>query len=281
VSARISRSRSRKVRDGAVVVAVAAAFLAPLAAGAFVHSARPETVAGMPRPRVVEGPPSRTTMRTAQFVLGDRAHGARFECSLDGAPFEHCSRTPRYGVRGAAGRCRSYRAGSVASEDGGRCAELVELAGLSGRNGGHVLRVVAIGVRGSRSQTIAYRWTIVPETTFTLSLARPAQEQLYPGGPALAIPLVIGNPSDQTLFVERLVVTASTDSASCPASRNLKVTGSDVSGRRPIRVGPHEQVTLPAEGVTAPTVRMLELPVNQDGCKDARVKLHYVGAGRS
>ena len=260
---------------------VAAALLVPLAASAFLHSARSRTPAGMPRPRVVAGPARLTTTRTARFVLRDSAHGARFECSLDGAPFEQCSGTPQYGARAAAARCSAHPTGSAGGENAERCADATELAGLAVRNGGHVLRVVAIGVRGHRSQTIAYRWTIVPETTFTLSLARPAQEQLYPGGPALAIPLVIGNPSDQTLFVERLVVTASTDSASCPASRNLKVTGSDVSGRRPIRVGPHEQVTLPAEGVTAPTVRMLELPVNQDGCKDARVKLHYVGAGRS
>jgi len=220
-------------------------------------------------------------MRTAVFVLGDEARGARFRCSLDGAPFEQCSRTLRYGLHGTPTRCGMHP--TTSAEDQSRpCADATYLVGLRVRNGGHVLRVMAIGVRGRRSQAIAYHWTILPEISLTLAIASsPLPPDLYPGGPALPIPLVIGNPSNRSLFVQRLVVTASTGSASCPASRNLQITPSNVSRRRPIRIAPRSQVTLPADGVTAPSVRLLELPVNQDGCKGASIRLHYAGAGRA
>jgi hypothetical protein len=48
-----------------------------------------------------------------------------------------------------------------------------------------------------------------------------------------------------------------------------------------VRVPAGGSVTLPMQGVSAPTIRLLNLPVNQDACKNARFSLSYSGSAHS
>jgi hypothetical protein len=40
-------------------------------------------------------------------------------------------------------------------------------------------------------------------------------------------------------------------------------------------------MTLPAQGVSAPTLQLLELPSNQDACKGVTFRLRYAGNAHS
>jgi hypothetical protein len=56
------------------------------------------------------------------------------------------------------------------------------------------------------------------------------------------------------------------------------------AGAYPLRVGPQATVHLSDLGVAAargPQLRMLDRPVNQDGCQGATVTLSYSGAATS
>lgn len=100
---------------------------------------------------------------------------------------------------------------------------------------------------------------------------------LYPGGPALEIPLRIFNPNPVPITVTSLSVAVASSPPGCPAEENLRIVQSNVSPANPLRVGPGETVTLPTATVSAPTIQFLDLPVNQDACKNASFPLVYSG----
>ncbi len=77
------------------------------------------------------------------------------------------------------------------------------------------------------------------------------------------------------------VTVASSSSAVCSPATNVAVTQSDVSATKPVRIAAGASVTLPSQGVAAPTIRMLNLSTNQDACKNATFSLSYNGSARS
>lgn len=100
---------------------------------------------------------------------------------------------------------------------------------------------------------------------------------LYPGGPALTILLRIGNPTGAAIRVVALAVSidATRLPPGCRASW-FRVTQSNASSSRSLVVPARASVTLPAQGVSAPTIRMLD-DGNQDACKSATIHLRYSG----
>lgn len=112
---------------------------------------------------------------------------------------------------------------------------------------------------------------------FTISGSTAPGDLLYPGGPALVIPLRIGNPNGAAIRVVNLAVSidASRLPPGCRASW-FRVTQSNVSSSRSLVVPARASVTLPAQGVSAPTIRMLD-DGNQDACKRTTIHLRYSG----
>jgi hypothetical protein len=104
---------------------------------------------------------------------------------------------------------------------------------------------------------------------------------LFPGGPALTVPLAIFNPNPIPIRVTSLAVAVASSPAGCSASENLDIVQSDVSAERSLTVPADAAVTLPAQGVSAPTIRLLNLPVNQDACQNATFPLTYTGSASS
>jgi hypothetical protein len=102
---------------------------------------------------------------------------------------------------------------------------------------------------------------------------------LYPGGPALTIPLKLFNPNPLPIYVTALEVSVASSPAGCSAEDNLRLTQSSVSG--PIAVPAGSSVTLPTQGATAPTIQFLNLPVNQNACEGAVFPLSYSGSAHS
>jgi uncharacterized membrane protein YgcG len=104
---------------------------------------------------------------------------------------------------------------------------------------------------------------------------------LFLGGPALTIPLAIFNPNPIPIRVTSLAVAVARSPAGCSAEENLDIVQSDASPERSITVAPDSAVTLPAQGVSAPTIQLLNLPVNQDACQNATFPLTYTGSASS
>ncbi len=75
--------------------------------------------------------------------------------------------------------------------------------------------------------------------------------------------------------VTKLTLAVVRSPSRCRSSANLKIVQSNASSRHPIRVPARGSVTLPAQGVSAPTIQLVDRPVNQDGCKGVRFPLRF------
>lgn len=100
-------------------------------------------------------------------------------------------------------------------------------------------------------------------------------------GASSPIVLTLANPNAVTIYVTSLHAAASGGSSACAASENLAVVQSDVSSSLSISIPAHGSVTLPNQGVSAPTLELRDLPVDQDACASTRFALSYSGSAHS
>jgi hypothetical protein len=202
-----------------------------------------------PTPSLTGYPSQTTTSTTATFTFTDGEHGVGYECSLDDDGASAC------------GSPKSY-------------------AGLD--PGRHSFSVRAVDAAGNRSRWASYSWTVTRATTRDFSISGNANALLYPGAPAQPIALTLSNPNSVAIYVTSIQVSVTASSSpGCSPATNLALTQSSASSAAPVRVPAGGTVTLPAQGVSAPTIRMLNLPVNQDACKNARFSLGYSGSAHS
>ena len=204
-----------------------------------------------PPPTIESGPDGSTSSADAtfQFAVVD---GAAAECRLDGGAWLPCSSPVVY-------------------------------VGLA--VGTHVFCVRAVAADGTVGPATCRTWTITsgateePTGAFTISGSLPGL--LVPGSGG-AVPLTVANPYDFPLRVTglRVTVLAGSSQAGCDGPANLQVTQSNTAGGSVSIVVPAlGSATLPAQGATAPVVTMLDLPTNQDACKNATFALSYRGTG--
>lgn len=95
-----------------------------------------------------------------------------------------------------------------------------------------------------------------------------------------AIPLRVANPNSVPILVSALTVQVSADStpAGCPSNVNVELQQSNVSATNKLTVPANGSVTLPSGAVSAPRMRLKNLPtVNQDACKGVTYTLSYTG----
>ena len=105
---------------------------------------------------------------------------------------------------------------------------------------------------------------------------------LYPGAAASRIPLTLTNPNTVVIYVTALAVGVTSEAPGCSAAENLLITQSDASPLSPVVVPAGGSVTLPAQGITAPTIQLIDLSsVNQDPCKGAAFVLRYSGSAHA
>ena len=116
--------------------------------------------------------------------------------------------------------------------------------------------------------------------TFTISGS--PEGLMFPGAPARRIPLALSNPNTAPIYVTSLTVSAASENPDCPVEENLLITQSDASSLIPVLVPAGGSVTLPAQGVTAPSVQLIDLTaINQNGCKGTIFLLRYTGSAHS
>jgi hypothetical protein len=317
---RITRLDSPGRRGFTVMIGLLLLLLPIVALGA-VHAKRHAKGSRLvPVPRIRTGPPKHTTQTSARFTFTDSEQGVTFLCSLDGSSFEVCSSTQRYGPILAATRCpkhASFKRRNSKRTRSRPCKPTTKLTGGPLSQGPHTFRVRARRRGGRPSAPASYAWTIeapaapgapvpsspsptTPPTSPTSPPPSPPNSppypveghgfsistvggggELYPGGPPETIPLTLYNPNDEALEVTSLTVAVSKSPAGCDAATNLRLTQSNVSAEQPLIVPANGSATLPAQGVSAPTVQLLELPSNQDACKGVSFTLRYSGSGHS
>ncbi len=115
----------------------------------------------------------------------------------------------------------------------------------------------------------------VPPKGFTIE-ALEEPEGLYPGLPPHPIPVRIGNPNPVPIEITSLTVAIGVAPDAC-AAENFELTPAGVSPEAPLTVPAEGSVDLPAAEVAAPSIQMLNLPVNQDACQELPIPLVFGG----
>jgi hypothetical protein len=142
--------------------------------------------------------------------------------------------------------------------------------------GRHLFRVRAI-VADGRSRASRYAWKRVETKPFSVIPELSGLEPLYPGAAPIELPLRIANPNPVPIVVTALRVAVASDPTDCDSDSNLELEPSDVSSRRPLRIPAGRSVRVPSKRILAPTIRLRDLPVDQDGCKDVSFPLTFSG----
>ncbi len=307
---------------GGIGAALVLAFLALSAGGAWgvVMATKAAGPTPPPAPTLTAKPPATTKQVWAAFTFSDRKRRIYFECSLDGAPFRDCASPMRYGPAVYIGRVRCKNQPKNARGHKVKwCQGTVTSQRPALSTAGHkfAVRAVLAKVVGPAK---TYSWTIlgsqaaaqpapasppasVPagnptsppassppagsgsapagqSATFTISGS--PEGTLYPGAPARRIPLALSNPNPAAIYVTGLTVSAASENPDCPAAENVLILQSDASPLIPVLVPAGGSVTLPAQGVTAPSVQLIDLAaINQNGCKGTTFILRYTGSAHS
>lgn len=228
-----------------------------------------------PRVRMIEAPAASSTASDPQFRFhvppreketgepapspaapGDPAPRRRFQCRFDGGRWTECASPHR-------------------------------LVGLA--PGSHDFTVRALTRKGRPGPDAAYGWQVVevvsvadevPAEGKPFSIEqRGALAPLYPGDPARRVPLAIGNPNSAPIEVTSLTVTIADAPPAC-GSENFELIDSSASAAAPLVVPAEGTVELPAVSVSAPSIALRDLPVNQDACQGAALELALSGEAR-
>ncbi|MDX6679227.1 MAG: large repetitive protein, partial [Solirubrobacteraceae bacterium] len=204
-----------------------------------------------PAPAITAKPPSPSTSPDASFSFSDAEAGVSFLCRLDGAAFAPCSSPTTFSAL---------------------------------KDGSHTFGVQARDAAGNVGSPVTWTWTIDTKAAagkaFTISGNAPSL--LYPGGPAVPIAVRLTNPNSVAIFVTSLTVSVS--ASGLPAGCNgawFSLAQSSVSPTAPVQVPGNGSLTLPAQGVGAPTIRLLNVNANQDACKNVQLTLAYSGSAHS
>jgi hypothetical protein len=197
-----------------------------------------------PRPRIVRRPAKTTLSNRVVFRYVDRRGGAEFQCKLDAAAWKRC------------GSRVAYRGLAV---------------------GAHRFLVRSTPKGGPRSLPSRHDWLQAEPKRFSIEAELSGLDQLYPGAPPVALPLVLTNPNSARIFVTGVRVSVSADPTACPSAENLELIQAGASKATPIEIPAGGSVRLPAPGVAPPAIALRDLPVNQDACQGARFPLDFSG----
>lgn len=197
-----------------------------------------------PMPRIAKAPTSGSPSSEAEFRLLDRKLEVVNQCKLDRASWKPCGARILY---------RNLAVGVHRFS----------------------VRASARGLRSSRAAR--FSWTRSEPKDFSITPQLAGLAPLYPGDPPQPLPVVLGNPNSEPIFVTSLRVAASSGSEGCSGVDNLQLGAAGASMSTPVMVPAGGSVALPSQGVSAPTIAMRELPVNQDACQGAGFPLRFSG----
>lgn len=201
----------------------------------------------LPKPKIGDRPDPQSPSTTARFSFTIRTPGVQFECRLDRGHWRACH--PPAGFRGLT-------------------------------VGRHKFSVRAVDRQGRHGNAAKVRWTVLAAKDFSIAPDLSGLGALFPGAAPIALPLTVSNPNPAPILVTGLQVTVTANPPGCAGADNLALGQSSASSSSPLEVPAGGSVRLPARGVSAPTIQLRDLPVNQDACKDARFPLEFTGIAR-
>jgi hypothetical protein len=201
----------------------------------------------LPKPTLNQHPNKLAVSKSARFSFAAKGRRLRFQCQLDGRAWNPC-RSP------------------------------VAFTGLS--LGTHKFAVRAMGPGGGRGRAARFGWRVLEPKDFSIAPQLSGLGDLYPGAPPLSLPLTISNPNSVPIFVTSLSVTTTANAPGCTSADNLALSAAGISSAAPLKVPANGSVGLPAAGVSAPTIQLRDLPVNQDACQGATFPLSFSGNAR-
>jgi hypothetical protein len=252
------RERGGRTGGGAIPGALTATLGVAACLGAVAYAAASHSATGtgverqpasprLPRPTITHHPGKLATSPHARFGFTVRGRNLRFQCRLDR---------------------RGWRA----------CRAPIAFAGLT--PGEHAFFVRALDRRRRHGPAARFRWSLLAPKDFSIAPQPAGLGSLYPGAPPMPLPLTISNPNPVPIHVTSLRVAATADPPGCTSAANLELIHSNVSSATPLRVPAKGSVGLPAEGASAPAIRLRDLPVNQDACQRAQFPLAFSGEAR-
>jgi hypothetical protein len=223
-------------------------------AGSLPKSATAAKSRRPPPPRLVEHPDRQTNSTSASFALADPARHVSFRCRLDASAWARCGR-------------RIYYESLAPAE--------------------HRFYARAIARKGHRSSVARFSWTInpaqvppdVPDQGAPFVITQETvPPPLYPGDAPAPLPVTLENPNADPISITSLTAAVASGPSGCDAS-NLRLVPSTASVTSPIAVPAHGTVTLPDAGAEPPAIQLLDLPLNQDACRDGSFSLVFTGSG--
>jgi hypothetical protein len=212
-------------------------------AGTATTPSAPVATQGSGALRITGHPPAISTRTIARFKV-EASGEPTLRCRLDQRPAQDCDETSVL-----------YRGVGV---------------------GSHTFYVAAMR-RGRTPARADFTWLVLEPKPFTVSPPAGTIGPLYPGAPASAIPVVISNPNPVAITVTSLRVSAGGGAPGCAPADNLALTAPALDAGK-LRIGAHGSVSLPSGTVAAPSIALLELPVPQDACKNAKFDLAFSGS---
>lgn len=201
----------------------------------------------LPKPALGQHPDKLALAKSAKFSFTAKGRRLRFQCRLDGRAWSPCHPP-------------------------------VVFTGLS--LGAHRFAVRVAGSGGSHGRSAHFAWRVLEPKGFSIAPQLSGLGDLYPGAPALTLPLTISNPNSVPIFVTNLSVATTASAPGCAGADNLLLSAAGISSATPLEVPAHGSIGLPATGVSAPTIQMRDLPVNQDACQGATFPLSFTGSAR-
>jgi hypothetical protein len=212
-------------------------------------------------------PPDPNSTATSNFAWTSSPPASDFdhyECSVENGPFSTTVQSP-----------------------GGPnqpCATPLTYAVGTTNNGQHQFAVRAYDHLGNYTQ-INYSWKVAAGSIQDFTIDGNTVGLMYPGGAAVPIALTLHNPNNLPIYVTALTAAATMDTAGGCSHNDLVVVQPDLSTATTpgqITVPANGSVTLPAQNVAAPTIRLLDNGHDQTpACAGQTFGLSYSGSAHS
>ncbi len=221
------------------------------------------------RPRFTKVPKRSTTATRAKFafVPGTPPAGAdllsHFECKLGSAAWRRCHSPVRL-HRLRPGKQRF----SVRS---------VDSQGIHSPSARFSWRVLSTATPAEPSGPSPAGPAPVTGVAFQIDPELSSLPDLYPGMAPQQLPVSLTNPNSEAIQITALEASVDPDSTECPGAANFRLTAAGVSEADPLTVPAGGTVRLPAQGFSAPTIAMLDLPISQDACQGIQLRLEFSG----
>lgn len=239
------------------------------------------------RPLLLETPPQTTAASDVQFrfnvpprkppaptpapaspgaAAAPETSSRRFQCRLDGSNWDECSSPYRLTGLGPG----SHRFAVRVFNREGRSGEATEFSWQQTEP-----PPAASPPREQASQSEPKPEPEPQPQRFSIA-ALEEPKDLFPGLPPRPIPVRISNPNPVAIEVAALTVAIGEAPGDC-AAENFVLQPASASPAEPVTVPAEGSVDLPTAAIAAPTIQMLNLPVDQDACQEAAIPLLFSG----